>query len=259
MAGSVELSRDEACAVIQISNPGKLNAIDALMWQRLAELLAELTADGDLRCLVLRGAGDEAFSSGADIGDFAERRSNSAQAIAFAEPVHRAFATLQAFPVPTLAAITGVCAGGGLELAACCDLRVCTTESRFGIPINKMGATLCHAELRPLLAAVGPNVALELLLEGRMLGADEALTKGLVTRSVAPEAFEAEIAATVRRLVSGAPLAARWHKSFVRRLQRPEPLSQAETREGFACFDTEDYRHGVRAFLDRTRPRFQGR
>lgn len=258
-SGRVQLRRDGPSAVIEFSNPTKLNAIDSGMWERLAAELGRLAADDELRCLVLRGAGEAAFSSGADIAEFEERRSDSRAAMDFARPVHRSFEILQSFPVPTLAAIRGVCAGGGLELAACCDLRVCTDDSRFGIPINRMGAALCHAELVPLLRAAGADVALELLLEGRMLGADEALRKGLVTRTVPPVDFEAEIAAAVRRIAAGAPLAARWHKRFVRQLSREEPLSEADIREGFRCFDTEDYRRGVRAFVDGSRPRFEGR
>jgi len=162
-------------------------------------------------------------------------------------------------PGPTVAAIRGVCAGGGLELASCCDLRLCTRDSRFGIPINRIGATLCHAELDVLMGALGPAVALELLLEGRMLGSDEALAKGLVARVVEPAEFESELATTIRRITSGSPLAARWHKRFVKRLGRSEPLSDDEIREGYACFDTEDYRRDYRSFIEGGRPVFEGR
>jgi enoyl-CoA hydratase/carnithine racemase len=259
MGGNVRLSRDPMQAVVTFSNPGKLNAFDTGMWLQLETVLEELGADLQLRCLTLRGDGDQAFSSGADISEFDEVRSSAAQAQEFARPVHRCFDKLRSFPAPTLAAIEGVCAGGGLELAACCDLRVCSRESRFGIPINKIGATLSYAELEVLVEAAGPALALELLLEGRMLTAEEALTKGLVTRVTEYEAFETELQAIVRRIAAGGPLAARWHKRAVRRLRSPEPLSEAEIQEGYSGLDTEDYRQGYRAFLAGKRAVFEGR
>jgi enoyl-CoA hydratase/carnithine racemase len=259
MAGTVLVSREGSVATLTLSNPGKLNAIDLAMWNQLAERILSLTQEKDLRCLLVRGDGPEAFSSGADIAEFVRVRSNLKQAKAFGEPVHRAFRLLHDFPIPTLAAIRGVCAGGGLELAACCDLRVATPDSRLGIPINRIGASLCYAELEPLLSVAGPGTALEILLEGRMMSADEALLKGFLNRVVAAIEFEHEIAATTRRIVEGAPLVARWHKKFVRRLQRPEPLTEAEIDEGYACFDTEDYWTGCETFVNKRKPAFQGK
>lgn len=259
MAGTVLISREDSVAMLTLSNPGKLNAIDLPMWHELAERIESLSREKDLRCLVVRGHGSEAFSSGADIAEFARVRSSPEQAKAFGEPVHRAFRLLRDFPIPTLAAIRGVCAGGGLELAACCDLRIATPDSRFGIPINRIGASLCYAELEPLLSIAGPGTALEILLEGRMMSADEALRKGLLNRVIAAAEFEQEIAATTRRIVEGAPLVARWHKKFVRRLQRPEPLTEAEIDEGYACFDTEDYRAGYESFVNKQKPVFRGK
>ena len=160
---------------------------------------------------------------------------------------------------PTVALIRGVCVGGGLEIALMCDLRICGEGSRFGVPINRLGLTMGYGELAGLLAVVGPAVALEILLEGRVFDAGEALAKGLVHRVVAEGEVEAEVRATAQRIAAGAPLVARWHKRFIRNLSAVPELAAAEWNEGYACFDTEDYREGLRAFLARQKPTFRGR
>jgi enoyl-CoA hydratase/carnithine racemase len=160
---------------------------------------------------------------------------------------------------PTVALIEGVCVGGGLEIAALCDLRICGESSRFGVPINRLGLVMAYPEIDGLRRLVGPAAALEILLEGRVFGAAEAREKGLVTRVVADDQVEAEAYETARRIAAGAPLVARWHKRFLARLEDPAPLSAAELEEGYDCYDTEDFRIGTRAFLAKTTPRFEGR
>jgi enoyl-CoA hydratase/carnithine racemase len=158
-----------------------------------------------------------------------------------------------------VALIEGICVGGGLEIAALCDIRICGESSRFGVPINRLGLVMAHAELAALVQLAGRATALEMLLEGRVFGAREALDKKLVHRVVADDQVEAEAFATARRIAAGAPLVARWHKQFLRRLAVDAPLSEAERDEGFRCYDTEDFRIGYRAFLDKTTPDFVGR
>ena len=155
--------------------------------------------------------------------------------------------------------IKGACVGGGLEIAACCDLRICGVSSRFGVPINKLGLTMGYGELAGLLALVGRAVALEILLEGRVFDAAEALQKRLVNRVVADDKVEAESYAAAHRIANGAPLVARWHKQFVERLTVRANIARDEWDEGFACFDTADYREGVAAFLAKKPPRFEAK
>jgi enoyl-CoA hydratase len=259
MTGSVRIDQTLEVAIVWIDNPTKKNAINRAMWIAMGEAFAGFARSDTLRCIVLRGAGEEAFGSGADIGEFSTTRANREQATEFARHVHGTMRLVRDCPIPTLAAIRGICVGGGLELAAVCDMRICTDESRFAVPIARLGATLAYAELQGLQDLVGPSVALELLLEGRTFGAAEALTKGMVGRVLARADFEAETAATVERICNGAPLSARWHKKFVRRLRDPSPLAPEEIAEGLACFDTEDYRIGYQTFLDKGKPRFIGR
>jgi enoyl-CoA hydratase/carnithine racemase len=159
---------------------------------------------------------------------------------------------------PVVAQIHGICVGGGLEIAAGADLRICGESSRFGVPINKLGLVMAYAEIGALIRLAGEATALEILLEGRVFDAREARDKGLVTRVVPDDQVEAEARATAQRIADGAPLVARWHKKFARRLRDAAPLSDAEYDEGFACFGTEDFRIGYRAFLAKQRPAFKG-
>jgi enoyl-CoA hydratase/carnithine racemase len=253
------VDRDADIATVILNRPEKLNALTKPMWQRLGEVMRELSSDDSLRCVVLRGAGVKSFAPGNDISEFANTRSNSAQAREYGVVHHEALAALHECRHPMVALIHGICVGGGLEIAALCDLRICGTSSRFGIPINRLGLTLGPREMQGLLSLVGKAVTLEILLEGRVFGADEALQKGLVTRVVADDKVEEEAYATARRLADGAPLVARWHKKFMRRLHDPAPLTEAELDEGYACYDTEDFRAGYRAFLAKSKPGFKGR
>jgi enoyl-CoA hydratase/carnithine racemase len=148
--------------------------------------------------------------------------------------------------------------GGGLLVAALCDIRICGASSRFGIPVKNLGLVEAYAEMAPLVRLAGADVALELLLEGRVFGALEAREKRLVTRVVPDDQVAAEAAAAAQRIADGAPLVARWHKKFARRLADPAPVSAAENTECFECFDTEDFRIGREAFLAKRKPVFKG-
>ena len=259
MSETVLAARDGAIATVTLNAPEKLNALDLATWTRLGEVVAELAADDALRCIVIRGAGDKAFAAGADIGEFATVRKNSAASKIYGERVAATMQAVMDCRHPTVALIRGACVGGGLEVAACCDIRICGESSRFGVPIKRLGLVMAYGELAKLAALVGRAVALEILLEGRVFGAAEALAKGLVNRVVADAAVEKEAYDCARRIAEGAPLVARWHKKFLNRLQDPRPLTETEKDEGFACYDTEDFKEGVQAFLAKKDPNFRGR
>jgi enoyl-CoA hydratase len=255
----VIVSRDGVIATVALNNPERLNALDKHMWARLGETLRELSADDRLRCVVVRGTGEKAFAAGADIAEFARERADARQAKPYGELIHATMQSVARCRHPTVALIRGACVGGGLEIAAMCDLRIAGQSSRFGIPVNRLGLTMAYGELMGLLALVGRAVALEILLEGRVFDADEALRKGLVNRVVPDAAVEEEAYATARRIAEGAPLVNRWHKQFVERLAVRAELSPGEWDEGYACFDTEDYKEGVAAFLEKRKPAFKGK
>jgi enoyl-CoA hydratase/carnithine racemase len=263
VTGSPEIlvERDGAIATVTLSHPGKLNAITVAMWRALKRVMEALSLDDALRCVVLRGAGSEAFAAGADIAEFAAERDNAQQGRRYhREYVHGALKAVGECRHPTVAMIHGPCAGGGLEIACLCDLRIAGRSGRFGVPINRLGFAIAYDELAALLPLTGRAVALEILVEGRMWDAAEALQKGLLTRVVLDAELEQEAYAAARRIADGAPLVNRWHKRFVQRLApQPAPLTEAEIAENFAYFATEDYRIGMHAFAAKQRPQFKGR
>jgi len=259
MAKQLQVERDGPIATVVLNRPRKHNAMTRSMWHRLGEAIVTLSADNDVRCVVLRGAGNKAFSSGNDIGEFEKERGNIPQARRYGADMKRTIDALQSCRHPIVALINGICVGGGLELAANCDIRICGESSRFGAPINKLGLVMSYAELESLLNLVGRAVTLELLLEGRLFDAEEARTKGLVQRIVRDDEVEKESYATAQRIADGAPLVARWHKKFIDRLSDPASLTKDEIDEGFSCFGTRDFEIGMQAFLDKKKPTFTGR
>lgn len=255
----VMVTRDETIVTITLNRPAKLNAFTLDMWRQLGEAFRTLSADMTVRCVIVRGAGERAFSPGNDIGEFATARSNKQQAIAYGAVMHGTAQAMLDCPHPVVAQIHGICVGGGLEVAAMADIRICGQSSRFGAPIKNLGLVMAHAEMAPLIALIGKSRALELLFEGRIIDAAEAHGIGLVSRVVPDDQVADEARATAVRIASGAPLVARWHKRFARQIERGEALSAADVDAAFDCFDTEDFQTGYRAFLAKETPRFSGR
>jgi enoyl-CoA hydratase len=255
----VLVARDGGIVTVTLSNPERMNALSRPMWERVAAAFAELDADESVRCIVVRGAGDKAFAAGADIAEFATERANVEQARAYGRVIQNAMDTVAHCRHPVVAMIHGVCVGGGLELAAVCDMRICGESSRFGVPVKNLGLVMAYGELKGMIDLVGRAVAMEILLEGRVFGAAEAHHKGLVNRVVPDADVEREALAAARRIAEGAPLVHRWHKRFAQRLGTPAPLTAEEYDESFACFGTEDFRIGYQAFLAKQKPEFKGR
>jgi enoyl-CoA hydratase/carnithine racemase len=260
MTAHIDCHLDGHLATLTLNNPVKLNAVNASMWQQLAAAMNHIEKQAEIRCVILRGAGNEAFAAGGDIEEFRTVRATIDDALHYHEElVATALNAIRNCSRPTIAAIRGACIGGGLEIAGCCDLRIAGASARFGAPIKQLGFSMYPGEMAGLLALAGPAVVLEILLEGRILSADEALQKGLLTRVVADDTVFDEAAAAAERICAGAPLVARWHKQWVRRLQDPTPLSAAERRRAFDFLATEDYAEGLAAFSAKRKPRFRGR
>lgn len=257
MNADILCHRDGSLATVTLFNPDKLNALNAAMWQRLRTVMTELDAEPELRCVILRGEG-KVFAAGGDIEEFITARATVDLALSYHEAVGAALDAIAQCRHPTVAAILGPCVGGGLEIAAACDLRIAGEGARFGAPIMKLGFSMYPGEMAGLLKLAGPAVVKEILLEGRLLSAAEAQQRGLLTRVVADAEVIAEAQATAARIAGGAPLVARWHKQWIARLMDGRPLTAEEKRASFAFLASSDYAEGLAAFLEKRSPRFRG-
>lgn len=259
MSEQILVRRNGEVATVMLNRPHKMNAMTKSMWRELGEIFGALSSDDDLRCIILRGAGTNSFSPGNDISEFENERANMDQARAYGAIMGSTIDALSNCRHPLVASIHGICVGGGLEIACCCDIRICGKSSRFGVPVNKLGLVVSPLELDGLVQLVGRAAALEILLEGRVFGAEEALWKGLVNRVVADDDVDEKTDELVARVVEGAPLVARWHKKFIKRSEDPAPLTEEEVDEGYRCFGTKDFEIGYKAFLNKEKPKFIGR
>lgn len=258
--GSITWSATGHSAAVTIANPGHLNAITVAMWGQLTACFRQISARDDLRVVIVRGA-PGAFAAGADIAEFKRERMTRDQVRHYHEQMLRpALESIAHCPIPVVAAIDGPCVGGGLEIASVCDIRIATERSRFGIPILRLGFPLAPSEAAGLVSLVGKSVALEILLEGRIMDADEAYDKGLVNRIIPTSIFDDELAATIERISGGAPHAAKrnkWLIQLLAALQDDKVLSPMQRESCWDFVDTQDYARGIDAFLSKTAPRFQ--
>ena len=241
-----------------LDRPRHHNVLDRDGWHAVAEAFEELSADDEVRAVTVRGAGGRAFSAGSDIGAFTAQRETPGDVHLYSRAIASAMEAVSGCRHPTVAVIEGICVGGGLEIAACCDLRICGESSRFGAPIHRLGLTMSYDELRPLLTLLGPATLLEILLTGELIDAERALAAGLVSHVWPDGSVAEEGRALVDRIVAGAPLVNRWHKKFIRRLLEGGTISAEEGAEVHEAFETSDYREGRSAFLEKRAPRFRG-
>ncbi len=259
MPDAIYLELEDTVATVVLNRPEKLNALGLPQWIRVGELMAELHDEELIRCVVVRGVDERAFSAGADIAGFEKDRNTKAQVRTYGEVIDTTLTAIRNCRHPVIAAIQGVCVGGGLELSSACDIRLCGASSRFGVPINRLGLTMSYAEAATLKDIAGTAGALEILLGGDVFDAKRAFKLGLVSQVTADEDLLETAYSLARRIAERAPLVNRWHKKFIRRLADPAPLTPEEIDEGFAAYDTEDYRIGYEAFLDKKKPEFKGR
>jgi enoyl-CoA hydratase len=260
MSEKIISRRESGIGHIVFNNPEKRNAVSLDMWETVGQVLEQFAADEDVRVVVLSGAGGKAFVSGADISKFESERSTaeaSARYNAISSGTHK---RLMGFPKPTIAQITGSCVGGGVGLAVCCDLRICGEGSRFGVPAAKLGVGYGFESLKRLVDLVGPSFAKEIFFTARLFSAAEAYEMGLVNRIVPDAQVEAYVADYARTITENAPLTVNSVKTIIGEvLKDPEDRDLARCKQLVdACFASQDYIEGRRAFMEKRRPQFMG-
>jgi enoyl-CoA hydratase len=259
MSGSVRFTAADAAGIarLTLANPGKLNALSVAMWRELRAHVARLNAQADgVRVVIVCGEGGQ-FASGGDIEEFPQFRFDAMTLARFhEEDVRPALQALLDCDLPLVAQIDGACIGGGLEIAACCDIRIAGSSARFGVPIAKLGFPLAPAELEMMAAVVGPTVLRELLIEARVLDANEALTRGLITRVVADDDVATQARGAAERIAELSPQALRLNKRALRQFTPASHSTAAERAPHYAYAASAEHREGLAAFNDKRKPRF---
>jgi enoyl-CoA hydratase len=256
---NLPVSREGDIAVVTFARPEVRNAFNLAMWRGLQATMEACSADGSLRCVVLRGQGPEAFSAGADISAFATERGTRDLEDHYASVLHSSMQSIRLCRHPVVAMLQGICLGGGAGIATMCDFRVGGEGIRFGITARNLGIWYPYAEIDPIIQAVGTGVAAEILIEGRIFNGREAYEKGLLSRVVPDDAVEAEAMALARRIAEGSPLSARFHKAALRALRGPSPITQEQDATVNGFVETEDFQAAFRAFLAKRKPVWRGR
>jgi enoyl-CoA hydratase len=259
--GKILQSVSDGVGVITFNNPDKRNAMSLDMWEGLGHALIELRDDPEVRVVILAGAGDKAFVSGADISQFEKTRHNAEASEEYSKKSAAQRALLADYPKPIIASVRGFCLGGGMQVAMAADIRIASENSQFGIPAAKLGIAYGYDGLKHLVSLVGPSWARLLMFTGMRIDAAEALRIGLVDR-VVPDAELWNATTEIARTISGnAPLAIKAAKITIAQvLKDPDQRDMAAIKAaGTACMDSEDFREGRRAFMEKRKPQFKGR
>jgi enoyl-CoA hydratase/carnithine racemase len=252
--------KDGRVGYVIFNNPERHNAVSLDMWSKTAEILDGFAKDDDVRVVVITGAGGKSFVSGADISKFESERASQEALQVYNAAVARANEGIYEFAKPTIAMIRGYCIGGGLGLAVCCDLRICSDNSKFGIPAAKLGLGYSYPGVKRLVDLVGPSFAKEIFFTARQFDAEEARMMGLINRVMPADALEDYVRNYAETIANNAPLTVKTAKFITNETARDESKRNlarcADLVE--ACFKSSDYIEGRRAFMEKRKPAFTG-
>lgn len=260
-AGKIVYSETGAIARLGIDNPDRRNAMSLSMWLAVAETMEKIAQSSDIRVVIMRGVGEQAFVSGADISEFKTRRSSSAGVSSYGDAVALAQSRIAQCPVPVIANIHGICMGGGLGLAMSCDLRYATTTTRFRMPAARLGLGYGFSGMQQLVGVVGAARAADIFYTARIFDGVEAERIGLVHQSLAADALDQHVEEIARMIAGNAPLTIKAAKLAIgNAVADPEKRDlQAVEDAVSACFTSQDYTEGSAAFMAKRAPAFTGR
>jgi enoyl-CoA hydratase len=255
------LSRKEGgVGYLTFNNPERHNAVSLEMWEAAAGFLEDFKNDKNIRVVVLTGAGGKAFVSGADISKFESERSNKENIDRYNVAVDKANTAVYEFPKPTIAMIRGYCIGGGVGLALCCDMRICSDNSKFGVPAAKLGLGYGFTGIKKLVDVVGPSFAKEIFYTARQFTAPEALAMGLVNRMLPEVELDKYVKDYADTISGNAPMTVDAVKFIVGEVVKPESKRDLKKAADLvaACFASKDYIEGRKAFMEKRKPAFTG-
>jgi len=250
----------EGVGYITFNNPEKHNAVSLEMWETLGEMMLQLERDNNVRVVVLKGAGGKSFVSGADIAKFDKDRSSKEQVLNYNKRTGKIYHRIETFPKPTIAMIDGYCIGGGLNLAVCCDIRICSEKSQFAMPAAKLSLGYPLSSIKRLFDTMGPGISKHFMFTADRISSTEALNFGLVQKLVKNEDLEDFVKDYAEKISINAPLTIKAMKQIgIEILKNPEDRDLELCEQLVSdCFDSEDYKEGRKAFMEKRKPSFQG-
>lgn len=245
---------------ITFNNPEKHNAVSIEMWDALEQILDGFRSSKDIRVIVLNGAGGKAFVSGADISKFDKERSSKEAVLSYNKRTQKVYENLETFPKPTIAMIDGYCIGGGLNLAVCCDIRICSEKSKFAMPAAKLSLGYPFSSIKRLFDVMGPGMAKHFMFTAEKISASEALACGLVQKLVSEDSIDSYVKDYALNIANNAPLTIKAMKQIGIEISKNSDERDLLLCEKLAsaCFDSEDYKEGRKAFMEKRKPNFQG-
>jgi enoyl-CoA hydratase/carnithine racemase len=252
--------KDGRVGTVIFNNPERHNAMSLEMWEATVRFLEDFANDPDVRVLVLTGAGGKAFVSGADISKFEDERSSKEGIARYNAAVERGYAAVHAFPKPTIAMVRGYCIGGGMGIASCCDIRICSPNSRFAVPAAKLGLGYDFPGLKRLVDVVGPSFTKEIFFTARQFDAAEAKDMGFANRIVPDDEIEAYVKNYAETIAANAPLTVNSIKFIVGEVLKDESKRDLKRCSDLVaqCFASKDYIEGRQAFMEKRKPAFTG-